>query len=211
MRMLSRAVLWATTACLAAPAVAAAQAVEITPFVGWMFGGEVRVVDGSLRLQDDVSYGIALDYELNRQVEVGASYTRQDTKLELDEWLVGKRPIYEASVNYWHVGTQYQFDPTATVRPFLGVTVGLTYYGLGTRLDDDAPALDSETRFSAGLGGGVKIFPSERIGIRLAGQLLSTFLSSGAGFWCGTGGCGVGLSGWGVWQGHVSAGVTVAL
>ena len=60
-------------------------------------------------------------------------------------------------------------------------------------------------------GGGVKIFPSERIGIRLAGHLYSTILSSGSGFWCGTGGCGVGLSGWGFWQGDVQAGLTIAL
>lgn len=60
-------------------------------------------------------------------------------------------------------------------------------------------------------GGGVKIFPSERIGIRLAGHLYSTIISGGTGFWCGTGGCGVGLSGWGVWQGDVSVGLTIAL
>jgi opacity protein-like surface antigen len=191
--------------------VAEAQKVEVTPFVGYQFGGEIRLVDGNLRLQDDMSYGVVLDYTLNRQAQLEFSYTRQDTKLEFNEFQGGRRPIYDVSVNYWQLGGLYRFNPTATVRPFLTGTLGFTYYGVGDQLDDDAPRINSDTFFSMVFGGGVKIFPSERIGIRLAGHLYSTIISSGGGFWCGTGGCGVGLSGWGVWQGDVSAGLIIAM
>ena len=97
------------------------------------------------------------------------------------------------------------------MRPFLSGTLGFTHYGVGDKLDSGAPDLNGDTFFSIVLGGGVKIFPSERIGIRLAGHLYNTILSTGSGFWCGTGGCGVGLSGWGVWQGDVQAGLSFAL
>ncbi len=195
----------------ALPAAAQSHKVELTPFVGYMFGGEVNVRNGSLSVKDDMNYGLVLDFVLNRNTELEASYTRMDTELVYDEWQVGKRPIYSTSVNVWQFGGQYRFDPTATVRPFVSGTLGFTYYGLGDQLDDDAPQRSSETFFSMVFGGGVKIFPSERIGIRLAGHLYSTILSSGSGFWCGTGGCGVGLSGWGFWQGDVQAGLTIAM
>jgi hypothetical protein len=196
---------------LAAPAAAQTHKVEITPFIGYMFGGEVNVVNGSLSIRDDMNYGLVLDFALNRSAELEASYTRMDTQLEFDEFRVGRRPIYDVSVNVWQFGGQYRFNPTATVRPFFSGTLGFTHYGVGDKLDDDAPNLTSDSFFSMVFGGGVKIFPSQRIGIRLAGHLYSTILSSGGGFWCGTGGCGVGLSGWGFWQGDVQAGLTIAL
>lgn len=195
----------------AAPASAQSHKVELTPFVGYMFGGEVNVWNGSLSIKDDMNYGLVLDFVLNRSAELEASYTRMDTELVFDEWQVGKRPIYNTSVNVWQFGGQYRFNPTETVRPFFSGTLGFTHYGVGEKLDDEAPNLSSDTFFSIVLGGGVKIFPSERIGIRLAAHLYSTILSSGGGFWCGTGGCGVGLSGWGYWQGDVQAGLTFAL
>jgi hypothetical protein len=195
----------------ASPATAQSHKVELTPFVGYMFGGEVNVWDGSMSIKDDMNYGLVLDFVLNRNTELEASYTRMDTELVYDEFKVGKRPIYSTSVNVWQFGGQYRFNPQETVRPFLSGTLGFTHYGVGEKLDDDAPNVSSDTFFSIVLGGGVKIFPSERIGIRLAGHLYSTILSSGGGFWCGTGGCGVGLSGWGFWQGDVQAGLTIAM
>jgi hypothetical protein len=195
----------------AVPAAAQTHKLELTPFVGYMFGGEVNLSTGSLSVKDDMNYGLVLDYVLNRNTELEASYTRMDTELVFDEWRVGKRPIYSTSVNVWQLGGQYRFNPTATVRPFFSGTLGFTYYGVGEQLDDDAPRISSDTFFSMVFGGGVKIFPSQRIGIRLAGHLYSTILSSGSGFWCGTGGCGLGLSGWGVWQGDVQAGLTIAM
>ena len=195
----------------AVPATAQTHKVELTPFVGYMFGGEVNVWNGSMSVKDDMNYGLVLNFVLNRQGELQASYTRMDTELVYDEWKVGKRPIYETSVNVWQFGGQYRFNPTETVRPFISGTLGFTHYSVGDQLDADAPQMSSETFFSMVFGGGVKIFPSERIGIRLAGHLYSTILSSGSGFWCGTGGCGVGLSGWGFWQGDVQAGLTIAM
>ncbi len=195
----------------AVPATAQTHKVELTPFVGYMFGGEVNVWNGSMSVKDDMNYGLVLNFVLNRQGELQASYTRMDTELVYDEWKVGKRPIYTTSVNVWQFGGQYRFNPTATVRPFFSGTLGFTHYSVGDQLDADAPQMSSETFFSMVFGGGVKIFPSERIGIRLAGHLYSTILSSGSGFWCGTGGCGVGLSGWGFWQGDVQAGLTFAM
>jgi len=194
------------------PSVSRAQKVEVTPFVGYQFGGEVPVRDGNLRIGDDMNYGLSLDVTVRRNGQVQASYTRSDTQLFFDEYRVGKRAIYDVSVNYWQVGGLYRFNPTATVRPFLSLTLGATHFGVGDKLDPAVRNLSSDTFFSMVLGGGVKIFPSQRIGVRLQGHLYSTILDSSSGFWCSfPGGCGVGLSGWSVFQGDVSAGLTVAM
>ena len=115
----------------ALPAAAQSHKVELTPFVGYMFGGEVNVRNGSMSISDDMNYGVVLDFVLNRNTELEASYTRMDTELVYDEWQVGKRPIYSTSVNFWQFGGQYRFNPTATVRPFFSGTLGFTYYGVG--------------------------------------------------------------------------------
>ena len=96
---------------------ASAQKAEITPFIGYQFGGELRVRDGDLRLQDDINYGLVLNYTLSRQGQLEVSYTRQDTRVEYSEFQVGTRPIYDVSVNYWQIGGLYRFNPSATARP----------------------------------------------------------------------------------------------
>lgn len=207
-----RAVVVMLAVLVFSPSVSRAQKVEVTPFVGYQFGGEVPVRDGNLRIGDDMNYGLSLDVTVRRNGQVQASYTRSDTQLFFDEYRVGKRAIYDVSVNYWQVGGLYRFNPTATVRPFLSLTLGATHFGVGDKLDPAVRNLSSDTFFSMVLGGGVKIFPSQRIGVRLQGHLYSTILDSSSGFWCSfPGGCGVGLSGWSVFQGDVSAGLTVAM
>ena len=71
----------------------------------------------------------------------------------------------------------------------------------------DQDDLSSATRFSFGLGGGVKILPGDRIGIRLQGKIYGTYASGNAGMICGGGGCSFGFSGNVMWQAEVSAGL----
>ena len=114
----------AVTALLLGAEPARAQNVELTPFIGYQFGGELRVRDGDLRLQDDINYGLVLDVALNRNGLLEVSYTRQDTRIEYREFNAGTRPIYDVSVNYWQIGGVYEFEPAATARPFLSLTGG---------------------------------------------------------------------------------------
>ena len=63
------------------------------------------------------------------------------------------------------------------------------------------------------LGGGVKVMfgEAQRVGLRLQANLLTTFLSSSWGGYCGSGGCGLGLFGTGVADLNFTAGLTVGL
>jgi hypothetical protein len=68
-----------------------------------------------------------------------------------------------------------------------------------------------EWRFGGTLGGGVKIAGQGKIGLKLDGRLLWTARNSGSSFWCGTGGCAVGITGNAIAQGLFSASVFVKI
>jgi hypothetical protein len=66
-------------------------------------------------------------------------------------------------------------------RPFLAATVG------ATRFDPDPLTFDSENFFSFSIGAGWQVQPSARLGLRLEGRLLGTFLHSDTELFCATG------------------------
>jgi hypothetical protein len=59
------------------------------------------------------------------------------------------------------------------VRPFLTGMLGLTRY---------AGEGDSEVRFAMSAGGGVKLFPTRHLGLRLDGRLFATFVDANLAF-----------------------------
>ena len=82
-------------------------------------------------------------------------------------------------------------------------SVGVTHF------DPNSSNLGSETRFSIGLGGGVELAASERVGIRLEGRGFATFLDSeGAVFCDSSSGCVVFVASDILWQFEVGAGVS---
>jgi hypothetical protein len=65
--------------------------------------------------------------------------------------------------------------------------MGAVYYNPDSRI------YDSEWFFSMTLGGGIKVYFSDRVGVRFQGRLLFPLVYSSAGLFCGTGGCSVGM------------------
>ena len=89
------------------------------------------------------------------------------------------------------------------MRPFLTGVLGLTRYA--------APG-DSEIRFTAGAGGGVKLFPLSSIGFRLDGRVFATLVDADASaLVCSSGACLTALHVDVVWQAEFSAGVVFRL
>lgn len=177
---------------------------EITPFYGWQFGGSVALLAGDLEIKDAAAYGVILDVTMRPGTQLELSYSRQDTELQFNPFGLPRETLSDMTVEYWQIGG-LGFTQRGGARPFGSFTLGATHY------NPDAARFDDEWRFSMVLGGGVKIIPSERLGIRLQGHLLGTFLSTGSTIWCGAGGCSFGLFGSGILQGEVSAGVILAL
>jgi len=182
-----------------------AQAVEISPFGGYRFGGDpFEVVAGrALDIDYAPALGLTIDFPLSggMQIEGFFSHQRASVPVLVTGSSAGPARL-GISIDHWQVGGLQEFGAWRA-RPFLTGTVGLTRYGTSS---------DSEVRFSLGAGGGVKLFPTSRLGVRLDGRVFATILDAGGtALACGSAGgtCLVGLHVDAAWQAEFTAGLLV--
>lgn len=146
---------------------------ELTPAIGYQFGGDFDVDDpfvGLVRVDvaDSVSYGLTFDIPVSRSLQIELFYARQPTTLRADQGLfVPSLPLGEVDLSYFHAGVLWQ-SAAGQIRPFALGSLGMT------EIDADLPGVDNDYRFSMSLGGGVKFLFTETIGLRLDGRFLIT-------------------------------------
>ena len=93
------------------------------------------------------------------------------------------RELTSMTINNYHgVLTVHGGTFSSTVRPFFMVGLGATQY---LPSDVMGQSIDSEVKFSGTLGGGVKLYGSEKIGFSLSGRWTPTYIKSDpAGMYC---------------------------
>jgi len=199
--------LLAFAALLALPAVAAAQKVQLTPFVGYrMFGSYEGYYGGDYDVKDAMSYGGILGFSPNPWTGIEFLYSHQGTDLEYRP-LTGAMETYQLSVDQWALnGYRTLGQSGSRVRPFVGAGAGLTSF-----YSDEA--LDSEQRFTLNFDLGLKAWaPSERVAFRFDARGYMTFVGDGGGAGvCGIGGCYMATTGSIFFQGELTAGITIGL
>ncbi len=148
-------------------APAAAQAPEITPLVGYRFGGDpFEILTSTAQdLDGAAAGGVAADIPLGDGLSLEILYTRQSASIVAPAVSVPLTRV-RATTEYWHAGGLQELMGGA-VRPFLTGTLGFTRFAVGH---------DSEVRFSIGGGGGVKLRASDHVAVRLDGRLFVTFM-----------------------------------
>jgi hypothetical protein len=159
---------------------ASAQSVEVTPFGGYRLGGSFSVVDGSepLEVKDSGAWGVTLGFRVAEDGELEASFARQDTRLST-AGLFTSRPLFDLAVESYQLGGNYLFgDEAAALRPYIGVGLG------ATRLIPASAQLESETRFSASVAGGLKVALVHHFGLRFELRGLFTILESDSAVFC---------------------------
>lgn len=187
------------------PAAASAQdAVEIAPFGGYRFGGgffellagEPVDLDGARAL------GVALSMPLSRDLQLEGLFSHEHAHLDVPRRGAAPLPLRGMTVDHWMGGALSELRDGRT-RPFLTGVVGLTRY---------ATESDSEIRFTLGAGGGVKLLPAPRVGLRLDGRIFATFVDAGARLVaCSPGDCLIAFRADVVWQAEFTAGVVFRL
>jgi hypothetical protein len=199
----------ATAICLAVLSHAApsfAQGIEVSPFYGYRFGGSfVELYTAHpFDLDGAPATGVAFDVRLydDDDFQIEGLFTHQAANVLVAAGL--GRPVtqWRVSADHWLAGGLQEFNG-GPVRGFTTGMAGLTRY---------AAEGDSEFRFTVSAGGGVKMFPARRVGIRLDGRVFTTFLDGGGNaVACTPGVCLVGLHVSVAWQAEFTAGVTVRL
>lgn len=193
-----RALLAASAAMLLA-APARAQQFEASFFGGYTASEGIkasssRVVLGqvydSLDITSGASFGLTAGAFVGPNWEVEFLWSRQFSTLEISN-PAPSRKLADQNVDNYHGNLVYNWgEPDAQIRPFAYFGVGATHYSPGD-YDSALPGsatlahIQSETRFSGTLGGGVKVYPNHMIGVKGQVRWTPTYIKSDAGgLWC---------------------------
>jgi opacity protein-like surface antigen len=194
--MLKRAIVTAALFVLvagAAPAFAQGR-VEVSGFVGFslndgvdgnaVLAGNGQVYD-TIEPKDSAIYGFTVGFLVGEGAEVGFRWAQAPSTLQVKGTTTTE--LGDMSINSYHGYFAYNFGETdAPMRPFVLIGLGATNFGsvtVNTGLRDFTTG--GETQFSTTWAGGVKIFPSEHVGVRLAAEWTPTYIKTDSvGWWC---------------------------
>jgi len=195
-----RTILLVTCLAACAPHLCLAQ-VEVTPFYGYQFGGDFEDADTgqSYDLNGGPSAGAQLDIHLTEISQVEFYFSHQETELE-SEGPFPASSFFDLDVDYYHIGGTLLISDKHW-QPFVVGTLGATH------LSPEPSSIGSLTRFSVGLGGGVRYFPTEHLGLYLAGRGLFTFIDSDTHIRIESGSTTVNMQADGLWQAILQAGL----
>lgn len=201
--MIDRTLLLAFLGVALTSAIPLAAEVEVTPFLGYQFGGGFETREGDLNIDPNANLGLVVSLRTRHDGLVEVLYSRQATSMEL-QGILDTGDLFDLTVEYLQVGGLWEIK-TDQKRPFLGLTVG------GTRLGPGSSGVDDEWAFSAGISGGLKYFFTERLALRVEGRGLLSFFNSSGVIFCGfpPGQCGIGVTGSNFVQFNFLAGLTV--
>ena len=191
----------AAAVCLPAASLSA-QTVEVAPFGGFRFGSALFETTTGRSIEVNApAVGLTVDVPLQNGMQFEAAFSHQKSTVEAPVAGLTPGTRWQVTVDHWQAGGLQEFDVAQRARPFLTGVLGLTRYGTGG---------NNEVRFTAGGGGGVKLFPVPHLGVRFDGRLFSTFLdANGTALACGGRGCLVFLHLHVAWQAEFTAGLIV--
>lgn len=192
-----------TILCVATAVNASAQTVEIVPFGGYRFGGDLfeRVTGQQVDLDGGSVVGGVLNIALDDGLWIEGLFSHQDARVDVEASPFVPAKRWRIVVDHWMAGGLQEFG-SGRARPFLTGLLGLTRY---------AAEDDNEIRFVVSAGGGVKLRPMRNIGLRLDGRVFTTFADvDGRAIACSPGACFFAFHADIVWQAEFTAGLVVA-
>jgi opacity protein-like surface antigen len=181
-----RSILWCllvVPSLFSGAAQAAPPRFELTPFVGYRMGGAFDVTSASDTTGDrsvdvdaaaSVGLGLGLYRDPNSFYEL--LYSRQEASLDASDATLRN---VDVTVEYMHVGGTAIFPVEETwFAPFVSLTIG------ATRFEPQVDAYDTETNFSASLGGGLRLPVNENLAVTLGLRGYLTFVDSDTNIFC---------------------------
>jgi len=147
---------------------------EISPYAGYLFGGEFSrgsnvLFNFDVDADDAATYGARLGYNLNStfQLELQISHTETEFVTGDDDGNLFGRDFEESfgdlDIDYVLGYMTFNFGRRRAV-PYITLGAG------AARLDPAIRGARDETRFTASLGGGVKTFFTPNFGLRFDGR-----------------------------------------
>jgi hypothetical protein len=176
--------------------------VEVTAFGGYRFGGEFYEIASARPVDTDgaPAFGVVLNIPFTLETQIEALITHQQARFTLPATAGEPDMRFRVTVDHYQVGGLTELG-TGRARSFLTGLLGLTRY---------ESSGDHEVRLSGSVGGGVKLFPRPRVGVRLEGRVFATLVDAEAdALVCSPGICIGSIDAWVVWQAEFTAGLVV--
>ena len=190
--MKTRVLLTVLASLLVGAASATAQlrsgTVEINPFAGYLFGGQFgRTFDDDfdrhfrLEVDDEIAYGGRIGFNITSLIEIEAEYAQSETELVLDDHSRDhdfrnastsgdEEKIGDLRFQYFIGYATFNFGRGRMVPSF---TVGSGAANIKTRI---AVVRETDTRYAAAIGGGLKYFLNPHFALRFDGRAYSSYL-----------------------------------
>jgi hypothetical protein len=125
------------------------------------------------------AYSFALGVRVREGNVVEFRWSRQDSNLEIGNSIVGLTAA-RMTLRQFHCDFNHEYvlrHRAHRLTPFMMASVGITNMSTGVS--------SSSTEFSAGIGGGIKFFVSQRLGFRIQAEWLPTFVAAQGSALCG--------------------------
>lgn len=162
----------------------AANELEFTPFVGHRFGGSFELDSPYSRLdaENSTDWGFTISQATSSAARYEFLYSHQDTSLADT---TDPNNAFDLDIHYIHLGGTVDVYPIDRyedkITPYITGGLGMTFMNPSQRGYDD------ETRFSLSVGGGLKWYPTQRLGIRFEMRGYSTLIDSKETLFCNPG------------------------
>lgn len=177
--------------------------VEITPVIGYRspMSFPIQEPDGHVEVDASPSFGVSFGVRFRNYDDlVEARWIRQDSQI-YSEGNTPERFRQRFALDQFHGDFSHEYlveDWGALAKPFVVASLGATHI---------SSTANNFTRFSFGIGGGVRFYSSRHLYFKIQAEWLPIVLDSNAAFVCG-GGCVVHLRATVASQGEVVAGPT---
>lgn len=173
---------------------------SIGAFVGYRGGGQGTDTStgASYQLASAQTYGLVADFRVSPDTEVEVLWSQQNTRVQ--QTAPVNAQLFDVNVGYYQIGGSYLFTQEG-VQPFMVATLGVTYFS------PQQPGYQNETKFSFGIGGGVKLPVGRHFGLRVEARAYGTVLNNNSSAVCTSGSCLIHVSGNLMWQYEANAGV----
>jgi hypothetical protein len=216
----------ALLACAAGPAAAqsytrqgyvepSAKGFEITPYGGLFWSTKVNGSSGTLTFdaapEAGVVLGIPLDWK--SQLELVYLFARPQARFASTSSFYASSPAFPVTTQYLQLGGVTTFDQ-GTVEPFLAGGLGLAWFSPGSvEVTGGGMTIQPQDAwlFAFHLGGGMKWWISEVIGLRFEARFLMPVLFSSGTFLSGPNGAALKVNaGIPILQGDVTVGLAIS-
>lgn len=145
------------------------------------------------KIKGGLQWGLGVEFMPSPMNGIELLYLNQQTTAPTNYYLVtAKHTNFDVGLNWAMLGfNRYMRKPGSKAEGFGGVMLGAAFINA---TNPDNGNENSATKFAWGLKFGANIWASEKVAIKLQGQLMSAVQSAGGGLYFGTGGAGAGVS-----------------